>query len=594
MDNKFEPLDRGEVLSVEESVQILIGHSTFRVDELAKALKTQLLEHKIGGLTEEKAGWFNAEGAECQVLRYSAGNWQRGKVRISFEFCPNDSDEFIPPQTATVSTPKTTVAREPISFKEEPTPTPESLPEEAIAEDEAEDFLESVDLPLGESGDLEEEAIEEQEDFLPRTEELIMDELAGVEEEDDSSLLADETDDIWAEKEELSELAGSSLVEAETEKLWLEEEEGEDISQAQLEEESEEIDTDGGLIENIFDDAPDDSLLEAESEEIDTNGGLIENIFDDAPDDSLLEAESEEIDTDGGLIENIFDDAPDDSLLEAETAGLGVDEELVEDIFDDAPGDSLLEEETAGLGVDEELVEDIFDEDEDDSLFEKESAELDVDEELVEDIFDEDEDDSLFEKESAELDVDEELVEDIFDEDPSLSEVEEEPDIFAETSGKTPTTDVIDAELEFAEDDEDDIFAESLSTPVSQPEVDDAPDSIFDTSALEEEELSLSEEVFANGLDEELDLEDAFGSGDAIDLSTPDKGEETNKELELSFDDEDEDELFSSIDDDLDWGTSDDDELALGNSSESNNSGAENEEEEAVFADIWQDIDEFS
>ena len=51
MNNQFKPLDGGEVLLVQDSVRFLIGHSTFRTDEFAKALKQQLIEHGIGGLT---------------------------------------------------------------------------------------------------------------------------------------------------------------------------------------------------------------------------------------------------------------------------------------------------------------------------------------------------------------------------------------------------------------------------------------------------------------------------------------------------------------------------------------------------------------
>ncbi|MGK7925502.1 MAG: hypothetical protein AB4290_09685, partial [Spirulina sp.] len=137
-------------------------------------------------------------------------------------------------------------------------------------------------------------------------------------------------------------------------------------------------------------------------------------------------------------------------------------------------------------------------------------------------------------------------------------------------------------ELEFGEED---LFAESLE---SQPEVEEASESIFDTNAFDEEEPSLAEDVFADVTDDELDLGDAFGSSEA------DNKPEADEDLAFEEEDEEEDELFSSIDEDLDWGTSEDDELAIDDASESGGSSEENEEEEAVFADIWQDIDEFS
>lgn len=96
MSNQFEPLATGEVLSIEESSAILIGHQTFRVDELVQAIKTQL-QHRNGGWNKEKNDWFSEEGINCEVLRFSAKGWQKGKVRISLEFCPQEWDEKVTP-----------------------------------------------------------------------------------------------------------------------------------------------------------------------------------------------------------------------------------------------------------------------------------------------------------------------------------------------------------------------------------------------------------------------------------------------------------------------------------------------------------------
>ncbi|MBD2741325.1 KGK domain-containing protein [Coleofasciculus sp. FACHB-1120] len=97
MDNQFDSLAKGEVLSVDESSQILIGHRTFRVGEFAEAIKTQL-EYGLGGWTEEKDGWFSDQGIPCEVLKFGSNGWQKGKVRFSLEFCPED------PQTQQSST----------------------------------------------------------------------------------------------------------------------------------------------------------------------------------------------------------------------------------------------------------------------------------------------------------------------------------------------------------------------------------------------------------------------------------------------------------------------------------------------------------
>ncbi|MEO8890370.1 MAG: KGK domain-containing protein [Coleofasciculaceae cyanobacterium] len=100
MDNHFEPLAIGEVLSIEESAQILIGHRTFRVDEFADAVKKQMQTTK--GWTKEKDAWFSEDGVPCEVLRFTANGWQKGKVRIHLEFCPQDFEDQ-PQAAATVT-----------------------------------------------------------------------------------------------------------------------------------------------------------------------------------------------------------------------------------------------------------------------------------------------------------------------------------------------------------------------------------------------------------------------------------------------------------------------------------------------------------
>ncbi len=92
MDKRFEPLDTGEVLSIDETARFLIGHRTFRAGEFAEAIRTQL-ENGVNGWTSEKDGWFSKEGIPCEVLRFTANGWQKGKVRISLEFCPQDTEE---------------------------------------------------------------------------------------------------------------------------------------------------------------------------------------------------------------------------------------------------------------------------------------------------------------------------------------------------------------------------------------------------------------------------------------------------------------------------------------------------------------------
>lgn len=92
MDNQFEPLSIGEVLSVNESAEILIGHRTFRVGEFAEAIRTQL-EYGIAGWNKDKNAWFSKDGIPCEVLRFNSQGWQKGKVRINLEFCPQEFED---------------------------------------------------------------------------------------------------------------------------------------------------------------------------------------------------------------------------------------------------------------------------------------------------------------------------------------------------------------------------------------------------------------------------------------------------------------------------------------------------------------------
>ncbi|NEO99386.1 MAG: hypothetical protein F6K58_12025 [Symploca sp. SIO2E9] len=89
---------RGEVISIEESKAILFGNHTFRVDEFVKEIKRKLEPGGIGW-NEEKKAWFNDEGAICEALRFNAKGWQKGKVRITLEFCPQEWDDEASPTT---------------------------------------------------------------------------------------------------------------------------------------------------------------------------------------------------------------------------------------------------------------------------------------------------------------------------------------------------------------------------------------------------------------------------------------------------------------------------------------------------------------
>lgn len=111
MSNNFERLQSDEVLSVEDSWRIVINHPTFKTQELIQALLALLKNSDAvfqAGNPAIKMGWSH-QGVPAQVLRYGANGWQKGKVRISVEFCPDE------PEVKKISTPKQPETSEPES-----------------------------------------------------------------------------------------------------------------------------------------------------------------------------------------------------------------------------------------------------------------------------------------------------------------------------------------------------------------------------------------------------------------------------------------------------------------------------------------------
>jgi KGK domain len=101
MKDRFESLESGEVVSIQHDKQVLIGHSTFRVGELNDAIKKQL-ESTIDGWSEDKSAWFDPKGIDCEALRFGSAGWQKGRIRLCLEFCP---DEVSPATESTLGQP---------------------------------------------------------------------------------------------------------------------------------------------------------------------------------------------------------------------------------------------------------------------------------------------------------------------------------------------------------------------------------------------------------------------------------------------------------------------------------------------------------
>ena len=86
MHNKFEPLNQNEVVCVPENTFKLLNLSTtFKIVELLEAIKGCMESDAL------EAQLFE-EGIDCEVLKFNSQSWQKGKVRITVEFCVDELD----------------------------------------------------------------------------------------------------------------------------------------------------------------------------------------------------------------------------------------------------------------------------------------------------------------------------------------------------------------------------------------------------------------------------------------------------------------------------------------------------------------------
>ena len=111
MSDRFNPLDSGEVISIQKDSQVLVGHRIFRVSELNDAIANHL-KNAVDTWTDDKSNWFNTQGIDCEALRFGSSAWQKGKIRLCLEFCPDEDSTSAPNQSAS-STPVATT--QPIS-----------------------------------------------------------------------------------------------------------------------------------------------------------------------------------------------------------------------------------------------------------------------------------------------------------------------------------------------------------------------------------------------------------------------------------------------------------------------------------------------
>ena len=123
MTDRFESLENGEVISVQQDIQVLSGHRTFRVGEVNEAIKAHL-EQAISNWNQSDNGWFSPQGIDCEALRFGSQGWQKGRIRLCLEFCPDEPNSPVHSIATSIPTPTAISATtEPIGQAISPPPT---------------------------------------------------------------------------------------------------------------------------------------------------------------------------------------------------------------------------------------------------------------------------------------------------------------------------------------------------------------------------------------------------------------------------------------------------------------------------------------
>jgi hypothetical protein len=91
MSDRFESLESGEVVSIQQEAQVLSGQKTFKTGDLNDAIE-RYLASVIPDWSEAKKDWFTERGINCETLKFGSKGWQKGRIRLSLEFCPDDPD----------------------------------------------------------------------------------------------------------------------------------------------------------------------------------------------------------------------------------------------------------------------------------------------------------------------------------------------------------------------------------------------------------------------------------------------------------------------------------------------------------------------
>jgi hypothetical protein len=126
MKDKFYILDENEVISIPQQHQPIIKNSTCTSYEFLQGVRAALYNLSQFNnpnvpvkYNDETPKWFSSNGIEGEALRFSAQNWQTGRLKLALVFCPDEEEEEIE-ETTSSEMPLLEASLEPIETSTEP------------------------------------------------------------------------------------------------------------------------------------------------------------------------------------------------------------------------------------------------------------------------------------------------------------------------------------------------------------------------------------------------------------------------------------------------------------------------------------------
>ena len=126
MQDQFYILDENEVVSVPHQYQPIIKNPTCTSYEFLQGVLSALYElsrypdsRVPVRFNDGTRAWFSSNGIEGEALRFSAQNWQTGKLKLAIVFCPDEEEEEIE-ETTSSEMPLLEASLEPIETSTEP------------------------------------------------------------------------------------------------------------------------------------------------------------------------------------------------------------------------------------------------------------------------------------------------------------------------------------------------------------------------------------------------------------------------------------------------------------------------------------------